>query len=131
MPTIIAANESTVQVNGKPVEGVRSLEYRKRTVRESVYGFGSAERMTLTSGAQTIEGRLTVASAAAGLDAIEGETLFQISALLRHGNTTVSVSFDDCYMTEKSFSLAVGGYGEAVYGFTATRVRETLTAAAP
>ena len=87
MPTILAANESTVQVNGKPVEGVRSIDYRKRTARESVYGFGSAERMTLTSGCQTIEGRLVIASAAAGLDAIEGETSFQISALLKHGNT--------------------------------------------
>jgi hypothetical protein len=129
MPTILAANESTVQVNGKPVEGVRSIEYRKRTERSSVYGFGSAERMALTSGGQTIEGRLTIASAAAGLDAIEGEASFQISALLRHGNTTMTVSFDDCYLVEKSFALGVGGYGEAVYGFTATRVREQLTTA--
>ena len=37
---------------------------------------------------------------------------------------TVTVTFDECYLSERGFSLAVGEFGEAVYAFTATRVRE-------
>ena len=44
MPTIVAANESNVQINEKPVDGVRSIEYSHRQARENIYALGSAER---------------------------------------------------------------------------------------
>ena len=126
MPTIVAANESSVQVNGQPVEGVRSIEYRKRQARENVYTFGSAERVTLTSGAQVVEGRLTVASASPAIDALDAALPFEVVAQLKHGATQLTVSFNECFLVEKTFALGVGGYGEAVYAFTATRVREAV-----
>jgi hypothetical protein len=43
-----------------------------------------------------------------------------------HGETKMSVTFDECYLQEKSFALGVGGHGEAIYSFSATRVREEL-----
>jgi hypothetical protein len=124
MPTIFAANESNVLLNGEPVEGVRSIEYRFQQSRQNVYGLGSVERIGLISGPQSVEGRLAVASTNPALDAIDKNTAFQISAQLKQGEVQMTVAFDDCYLLEKSFNMAVGGHGEALYQFTATRVRE-------
>lgn len=125
MPTIFAANDSVVLVEGAPVEGVNALEYRRHRARSNVYALGSAERIGVVTGAETVEGRLRVASTAPAIDTLSPDQVFQVSAQLRHGETEVTVSFDDCYLTDKSFELGVGGTGEAVYTFTATRLRES------
>ncbi len=124
MPTIFAANESSVLLNGEPIEGVRSVEYRFHQDRQNIYALGSAERIGMTSGRQFVEGRLRVASTSAALNALTGDVPFQITAMLRQGETTMTVSFDDCHLSEKSFEMGASGFGEALYHFTATRVRE-------
>jgi len=124
MPKIFAASESAVLVNGEPVEGVRSIDYRRQQARENVYAIGSTERIGMTSGPLVVEGRITVASTCPALDALALDAPFQVSARLQHGETRMTVSFDDCFLLEKSFALGVGGHGEAIYAFTATRVRE-------
>jgi hypothetical protein len=122
--TIFAANESQVLVDGQAIEGVRSIEYRKSQARQSVYGLGSNERIGLVSGALVVEGSIQVASTAAVLDQMPADQQFQVSAVLAHGETQMTVTFDECYLLDKSFELGVGGHGEAVYRFTATRARE-------
>ncbi len=124
MPTIFAANESSVLVDGEPLLGVQAIDYRTRRARSNLYALGSAERIGVTSGAHDVEGRLRVASASAALDGLAEQQTFQVVANLRHGETEVTVTFDDCYLTEKTFDLGVSGHGEAVYSFSATRVRE-------
>lgn len=124
MPTIFAANESAVLVDGEPVEGVQSIEYRRVMQRNNVYAVGSSERIGVLSGVLGVEGRITVASASPLLDDRQGDEFIQITAQLRHGDTEVTVSFDDCLLTEKSFALGVGAQGEAIYAFSAARVRE-------
>jgi hypothetical protein len=124
MPTIFAASESTIMVNGVPVEGVRSIEYRRHRVRENIYALGTAERIGMTSGPQLVEGKLRVASTSPALDGLAGDDPFQIIAQLKHGDVQMTVSFDDCFLQEKSFDLGVGSHGESVYAFTATRVNE-------
>jgi hypothetical protein len=124
MPTIFAASESKVLVNGEPVEGVRAIEYRHQQVRENVFALGSTERIGLVSGPQYVDGRLKVTSTSPAMNAINGETQFQITAQLKHGSTSMTVTFDECYLQEKTFDIGVGGHGEATYVFTATRVRE-------
>jgi hypothetical protein len=126
MPTIFAANESTVLLDGEAIEGVRSIDYRFQQVRENLYALGSAERIGGISGPQLVEGRLRVASTNPKLNGIAGDKQFQITARLMHGETKMSVTFDECYLQEKSFALGVGGHGEAIYSFSATRVREEL-----
>lgn len=126
MPTIFAANESTALIDGEAVEGLRSIEYRRQQVRQNVYALGSAERIGLVSGPQVVEGRLMVASTSPKLDSLASDVPFQISAQLRQGTTQMTVTFDECYLLEKTFNLGVGGHGEAIYSFTATRVREEL-----
>ena len=124
MPTVFSANESAVMVDGTPIEGVRSVEYRTNTVRNDLYAIGSSERIGVITGGRSVEGRIRVASSAPALDALLGDTFFQIAAPLRQGETEVTVSFDECLLTEKSFSMGAGGHGETIYAFTATRVRE-------
>lgn len=124
MPTVFSANESAVMVDGTPIEGVRSVEYRTNTVRNDLYAIGSSERIGVITGGRSVEGRIRVASSAPPLDALVGDAFFQIAAPLRQGDTEITVSFDECLLTEKSFSMGAGGHGETVYAFTATRVRE-------
>ena len=127
--TIFAANESSVQVNGAPVEGVRSIEYRFQQARMNVYALGSPERVGIVSGPQSVEGRIRVASTASALDGLVGDVSFVLLATLKHGATTMDVAFDECFLTEKTFDMTVGGLGEGVYTFTAARVREGLRSA--
>ncbi len=124
MPTVFSANESAVLVDGVAIEGVRSVDYRRSTVRSDLYALGSSERIGVVTGQHSVEGRIRVASTAPPLDTVVGDKLFQIAAPLRHGGTEVTVTFDDCLLTEKSFTMGAGGHGETVYTFTATRVRE-------
>jgi hypothetical protein len=124
MPVLFAASESTVLIDGEAIEGVRSLEYRAHQQRTNVYALGSAERTGVISGPRSVEGVLRVASTNVRLNGLTDDTMFQITAQLRHGGTQMTVTFDECLLTDKNFELAVGGHGEAVYGFSATRVRE-------
>jgi hypothetical protein len=130
MPVLFAASESIVLIDGQAVEGVRSIDYRFKQVRTSVYGLGSVERIGMISGPQSVEGVLRIASTSATLNGLTTDTMFQITAQLKHGATQMTVTFDECFLTEKSFAMAVGEHGEAVYGFTATRVREEQQQAA-
>lgn len=123
MPTVFAANESAVLVDGEPVEGVRAVEYRSSTERNDLYAVGSGERIGVITGRQSVEGRIRVASSSPKLDSLVSDAFFQIAAPLRQGSTELTVSFDECLLTEKSFSMGAGGHGETVYSFTATRVR--------
>ncbi len=125
MPVIFAASESVVQLDGKPLEGVVSIDYRFTQARENVYAIGSVERIATVSGPQAVEGVLRVASTNDALNQKTADQSFQITATFKHGSTSMDVSFDECFLTGKSFELGVGGNGEAVYTFSATRVRET------
>src|SRR5215207_8644902 len=110
VPTIFAANESSVLVNGESVEGVRAVDYRRLHNRASVYALGSAERIGMISGPQVVQGRLRVASTSPSLDALMPDAQFQITAQLRHGETRLTVAFDECFLIEKTFDLEVGGH---------------------
>lgn len=127
MPTIVAAAESKVQVDGTPVDGVRAIDYRTQQARTSVYALGSTERIGVVAGARSVEGRLRVASTSDALNQLAVDQTFALVAEFQHGATKLTVSFEECFLTESGFALAVGEFGEAVYSFTATRVTETVT----
>ena len=67
--------------NGEAIDGVRAIEYRFQQQRSNVYALGSTERVGMVSGAQTVEGRLRIASTHAKLNGISGP--FQVVATLR------------------------------------------------
>lgn len=125
MTQIYAANESAVLINGEPVPGVQSLEYRRVRERSNVYAVGLAERVGVVTGRETVEVRLAVASTAPGLDGLGwGDESFELVAQLRQGDTETTVAFNECLISEKTFAMPVAGRGETIYDITATRVRE-------
>lgn len=130
MATIFAANESQIKVAGKAVEGVRALDYRRVFTRENVFSLGTNERVGMVTGAQVIEAQLRVASTAPAIDALGVADSVQIIAELVHAGQQMTVTFDECFLTEKTFEIGAGGHGEAVYAFTATRMREAMEAPA-
>jgi hypothetical protein len=127
-PTLFAASESSVMIDNEPVDGVRSIEYRFQQTRSNVYALGSTERIGIVSGGQYVEGRLHVTSTSPKLNGMTGDQMFQVIATLKHGKQQMTVTFDDCFLLDKSFSIETNGHGEAVYTFSAVRVHEDIAA---
>lgn len=125
MAQIYSAFASEVKVNDETIEGLQAIEYRQAKNRSDVGAVGTDERIAVYFGTKIVNGKLRVASANVTLDTLLAEnTEFSISATLKHGETTRQVSFDNCYLDDKSFVMASQGHGETIYTFTATRVRE-------
>jgi hypothetical protein len=128
MPTIFSANRSNVLVNGNAVEGLQSLVFRVVTERQDVRAVGVDERVDVIFGLRTVQGELVVQSANHELDDhLAARSKFQIVANLKRDETEGAkrtLSFDDCFVENKSFSLAASGSVTTTYTFTATRVRE-------
>src|SRR3954469_4287576 len=122
MATVFTANQSAVQVDGNPVEGVQSIEYRTCTVRSDLHAIGASERIGTIPGQHDVEGRIRVASSWPALDALVGGQQFELTVPLRNGTAEHILGFNECQITEVTFAMAVGGHAETVYGFTATRV---------
>lgn len=132
MATIFTANSSSILVDGKPVDGVQSIDYRIVRQQGDVFALGTNERMTSYYGATRVDGRIIVASANPALDGlVNSGNPFQVVGKLVHSDANRTVAFDECRMTRKEFSIASGGHGETTYLFTATRVREEDASATP
>lgn len=125
MPSVFVANSSGILVDNQAVEGVRGLEYRVEREQGDVAALGSAERIAVYYGATRVRGQIRVASVSQRLDELTASgSMFQVIANLAHGQAARSVTFDDCFMDGKSFAMVAGSHAEAVYSFTAIRVRE-------
>jgi hypothetical protein len=125
MAEIYTAFSSEIKVNQETIEGLQTVEYSQSNSRRHVGAIGTNERIAVYFGMKVVEGRLSVASANKTLDGLlQSRETFSIIATLRHGDTARTVSFDDCYMEDKEFSLGAEGHGQTVYAFTATRLRE-------
>lgn len=125
MPQVYTALQSEAKVNGETVEGLQAIEFREQKSRSDVGAIGTDERVAVVFGLRIVTGRLRVASASPALDAlVQSREPFSITAILRHGDVTRTVAFDECVMDEKSFLLTAAAHGETVYHFSATRLRE-------
>jgi hypothetical protein len=125
MPQVFTAFASEARVNGTVVEGLQSIEYRHRQSRYDVGAIGTDERIAVYFGMRVVLGSLRVASDNADLDGLLASgKRFTVSAVLRHGANSRTVTFDGCVLDEKSFALSTQAHGEAIYSFSATRVRE-------
>jgi hypothetical protein len=125
MPSVFTANSSGILVNNESVEGVRGITYQLERDQGDVHALGSPERITVYYGASRVRGKIRVASVNETLDGLSASgEVFQVVANLSHAQSARSVSFDECYMDSKDIVMTAGGHAEAVYSFTATRVRE-------
>src|SRR6266545_4531219 len=113
MPQIYTALASEVKVNEETIEGLQSIEYQQVKNRQQIGAIGTDERIAVFFGLKVVTGKLRVASSNATLDKfLQENTEFSISATLRHGDTKRQVSFDTCFLDDKSFALGAQGFGE-------------------
>jgi hypothetical protein len=125
MAQVFTAFRSEAKVNGETIEGLQSIEYRELRNRSDIGAIGTEERVASYIGLRVVSGRVRVASANTTLDGLVASMEpFSITAVLRHGETSRTVAFDECVMDEKSFSLSADAHGETIYQFSATRMRE-------
>lgn len=125
MPQVFTAFASEVKVNDETVEGLQSIEYSMAKNRRHVGAIGTDERIAVYFGMKVVTGKLRIASVSKTLDGfLQANTEFSISATLKQGNDSTKLTFDSCFLEDKSFAMASEGHGETVYTFSATRVRE-------
>jgi hypothetical protein len=125
MPQVFTALASEVKVNEETVEGLQSIEFSMVKNRQHIGAIGTDERIAVYFGMKIVTGKLRVASINKTLDGfLQSNTEFSISATLKHGNAIRKVTFDSCFLEDKSFALPSEGHGETAYSFTATRLRE-------
>jgi hypothetical protein len=129
MATIFSANRSNVLVDGEAVEGLQSLAFRVLTEREDIRAIGSAERVGVSFGLRSVQGEIVVRSAHYKLDDhLKDQSKFQIVANLKKEEAADApkrtLSFDECFVENKDFSIGAGGTVVTTYVFSATRVRE-------
>ncbi|PTL80157.1 hypothetical protein KYC5002_26820 [Archangium violaceum] len=128
MPTVFSANRSNVLVDGKQVDGLQSLVFRVVTEREDIRAVGSNERVDVIFGLRTVQGELAIRSTSVAIDELlDKRKKFQLVANLKktEGSDDLrSLSFDDCFVEGKSFSMSANGSAVTTYAFTATRIRE-------
>ena len=125
LPNLYDANRSSVLVNGQPVPGVRTIEFRQKRDQGQIYSLGQAERVGVYNGQLQVFGRIQIASAYPGLDTLaESTDSFDLLVMMGGAAGGRKVAFNECFIHDKSLSMGTGGHAETVYHFTATRMRE-------
>ncbi len=129
-PVVISANVSNIKIDGEAVPGLQAIDYKIVRNRQNVHTIGIDERMGVDYGPMFVSGSLRVRSTAPKLDTmlitgVADIKPFQLVVELKKGGQSIkTLSFDDCYLEGKSFSMDANGVGVSDYSFTATRLRE-------
>jgi hypothetical protein len=129
-PVIISANVSNVKVDGEIIPGLQAIEYKIIRNRQNVHNIGIDERVGVDYGPMYVTGTLRVRSTYPKFDTmlitgVADVKPFQLVVELKKGGTSIkTLSFDDCYLESKGFSVDANGVGLSDYTFTGTRLRE-------
>jgi len=129
-PTLISANVSNVKVDGEVIPGLQAIDYKIVRNRQNVHNVGIDERIGVDYGPMYVTGNLRVRSTYPKLDemlikGVADVKPFQLVVELKKlGQAIKTLSFDDCYLEGKNFSMDANGVGISDYSFTATRLRE-------
>ena len=127
---IASANVSSIKVDGEVVNGAQSLSIKWERERRNIYAVGSDVRAGIDYGPLFITGALQVRTHSLKLDQVllqepTDVKSFQLLVELKKGAVGVkTMSFDQCYLERKEFSIDANGQGITTYVFTATRMRE-------
>jgi hypothetical protein len=130
--TILTANNTTILIDGKKIPGLRSVSYKTIRNRQDVPEIGLNERIGVVFGRWKITGTVIVNSVSEGLNKhMEDDSPFQIvitmlvPPLTPDGQeATKKLTFDNCHLDDREFSLDAHGYALTTYTFTSTRIRE-------
>ncbi len=126
---IWSATESKVMVDSTEVEGLQSIEFKVSRSRSDIVAVGQPLRQGVEYGVKVITGKLKVKSTNPALDEkLEKTDLddakFTLQAQLKKGSKSKNVTFQDCYLDDRDFSVDVNGVGISTYTFTATDLQE-------
>jgi len=129
-PVIISANVSNVKVDGEIIPGLQAIEFKLFRNRQNVHNIGIDERVGVDYGPMYVAGTLRVRSTYPKFDTMLNTGVadvkpFQLVVELKKGGTSIkTLSFDECYLENKGFSIDANGVGLSDYTFTGTRLRE-------
>ncbi len=135
--SVISANVSDIKCDGETISGLQSIEFRIMRNRQNIHRIGSDERLGVDYGPMYVVGSLRVRSTYPKFDTIliKGQaevTPFQLVVDLKTsalgtkawGQAVKTLTFDECYLEDKTFTMDANGIGISVYTFTSTRIRE-------
>jgi hypothetical protein len=113
--TIWSATESKVMVDSKEIEGLQSIEYKVNRNRTDIISVGKPLRQGVEYGVKVVNGKLRVKSSCPPLDdklskANLEEAKFTLQAQLKKGGTKKTVTFQDCYLDDREFTIEVKTY---------------------
>ena len=125
---LVSAAKSKVTIDGDEVHGLQSIDFKVRRRQADIEAVGWGERIGVESGQVIVTGTLRISSLFGKLDELLYKPIaqsFNMVAELNKGDALVKkITFDECYLDDKSFEMSANGVGLTVYNFTATRVRE-------
>jgi hypothetical protein len=124
-----SATESKVMIESTEVEGLQSIEFKVNRSRSDIVAVGKPLRQGVEYGVKVITGKLKVKSSNPALDEKLSKTdlddaKFTLSAQLKKGSRSKNITFQDCYLDDREFTMDVNGVGIAIYTFSATDVQE-------
>jgi hypothetical protein len=126
---VVSATESKITIDGEEVTGLQSLDFKVNREQVDIASVGLGERQSVAeTGLITVTGSLRIRSLNKKLD----ELLYApvpasfnlVAELKKSGETVKKITFDECFLDDKSFTLDAAGVGITIYNFTSTRVRE-------
>lgn len=129
---LVTANASKIQIDGKDVRGVESIDFKVTRSKEDILSIDIDERIGAYYGALKVTGSLKVKSTNEELDKkmyieIPKVATFQIVVTLFPQGRDAKIkqiTFDECILEGKSLAMNANGVATTTYEFSATRVRE-------
>jgi hypothetical protein len=139
-PEIYSSRESVVQIDGKEVDGIQSIDWKENRQRTDVYGTGEDLRIGVEYGVKLISGTIRVKSSINALDVklklteVTASKFDMIITLKKTGGVgttpgeasangpTFTFTFDQCYVDSVERSMDVNGVAISTYLFTASNV---------
>jgi hypothetical protein len=129
-PVMMSANVSNIKIDGEVVAGLQAIEYKIVRNRQNVHNIGIDERIGVDYGPMYVTGSLRIRSSHPKLDTmliagVADVKSFQLVVELKKlGQSIKTLTFDECYLEGKNFSMDANGVAISDYSFTATRIRE-------
>ncbi len=126
---IVSAAKSKVTVDGNEIAGVQSIDFKVRRRQADIEAIGVAERIGIESGQVIVTGSLRISSINTALDdflyPVDPPGFNMVLTLnVAEGTQVRQITFDECYLDDKTFEMTANGVGVTAYNFTSTRVRE-------
>jgi len=125
---IVSAAKSSVTIDGEEVQGIQSIDFKVKRRQADVESVGWGERIGVESGQVIVTGKLKISSLNKKLDDLlympVPEPFNMVATLMKGEEQIKKITFDECYLDDKSFEMTANGVGLTTYNFTSTRVRE-------